>query len=63
MMLVSKAQQTGLTISSYLNNLFYIIRNAYWEMLWYKAYINTLKKHLSGILDYIELKHFYPPML
>ena len=32
-------------------------------MLRLKAYSDTLKKHLYGILDYAKVEFFHPPML
>ena len=62
-MLTSQAQQTMLAISSYLINLLFITGDAYCKTLRLKAYSDTLKKYLYGILDYVEVKFFHPPML
>ena len=51
MMLTSQAQKTLLDISSYFINLLSITGNAYYKTIRLKAYSNTLKKHLSGILN------------
>ena len=56
-MLIRQAQQIMLAISSYLINLLSITSNAYCKMLRFKAYIDTLKKYLSGILDYTEVTY------
>ena len=32
-------------------------------MLRIKAHNNALKKHLSGLLDYTEVKFFHPPIV
>ena len=63
MMLTSQAEQTVLAISSYLINLLLNTGNAYCKTLRLKAYSDTLKKHLYGILDYAEVEFLYPPML
>ena len=52
-----------LAISSYLIKLPSITDDAYYKILKLKAYSDTLKKHLSSILDYAEVQLFYPPML
>ena len=62
-MLGSQPQQTGLVISSYLIIILSITGNAYGKTLGYKAYTYVLKKHLSSILDYAEVKLFGHPML
>ena len=62
-MLISQAQQSMLAISSYLINLLFNTGNAYNKTLRLKAYSDTLKKHLYGILDYAEVELFHPPML
>ena len=62
MMLISQVQQTVQAISSYLVNLLSITGDAYCKTLSFKPYNDTLKKHLSSILDYTEVKIFYPPM-
>ena len=63
MILTSQAQQTVLVISSYLINLLFNTGSAYCKTLMLKAYSDTLKKHLYGILDYTEVEFLYPPML
>ena len=63
MTLTSQAQQTVVAISSYLINLLYYTGNAYCKTFRLKAYSDTLKKLLYGILDYTEVEFFYPPML
>ena len=63
MMLTSQAQQTVLAISSYLINLLFNTGDAYFKTLRLKAYSDTLKKHLYGILDYAKVEFLYPPML
>ena len=50
-------------MSRYLINLLSITGDAYCKTLRLKAFIDTLKKHLSSILDYAEVKFFHPPML
>ena len=62
-MLTNQAQKTMLAISSYLIKLLSITGDAYCKTLRVKAFSDTLKKHLSGILDYAEVKFFDPPML
>ena len=57
-MLTSTTQQTVLDFSSYLINLLSITGDAYCKMLRHKAYGDTPIKHLSGILDYAEVKFF-----
>ena len=52
-----------LAISSYLINLLFNTGDTYCKMLRLKAYSDTLKKHLYGILDYAEVEFIYPPML
>ena len=54
MMLTSQAQKTVLAISSYLINLLFNTGYAYSKTLRLKAYSDTLKKHLYGILDYAQ---------
>ena len=63
MILTSQAQQNMLAISSYLINLLFNTGNAYCKTLRLKAYSDTLKKHLYGILDYAEVEFFHPPIL
>ena len=58
MMLTSQAQQTVLAISSYLINLLFNTGDAYYKTLRLKAYSDTLKKHLYGILDYTKVEFF-----
>ena len=60
-MLISQAQQTMLAISSYLINLLFITGDAYCKTLRLKAYSDTLKKYLYGILDYAEVNSFILP--
>ena len=62
-MLTGQAQKTVLAISSYLINLLFNTGYAYSKTLWLKAYSDTLKEHLYGILDYAEMEFFHPPML
>ena len=52
-----------LAISSYLINLLSTTGDVYQKTLKLKAYSDTLKKHLFGILEYAEVKFFYPLML
>ena len=47
-----------LAISSYLINLLSITGDVYQKTLKLKAYSDTLKKHLFGILEYAEVKFF-----
>ena len=54
MMPTSQAQQTVLAFLSYLINLLSITSDTDWKMLRLKIYSATLKKHLSGILDYTK---------
>ena len=61
-MQTSQAQQTVLAISSYLINLLFNTGNAYHKTFRLKAYGDTLKKHRYGILDYVELDFFHPPI-
>ena len=63
MTLTSQAKQTVLTILGYLNNLLSITTDAYCKMVKPKAYNNTLKGYLSGILDYAKVKVFHPAMI
>ena len=44
-------------------NLLSITGDAYCKMLRLKYYSDTLKRNLSGILNYAEVKFFHPPML
>ena len=62
-MLKSQAQQTMLAISSYLINLLFNTSGAYHKTLRLKAYSDTLKKHIYGILDYTKMEFFFLPML
>ena len=62
-MLTSQAQQTVLATSSYLINLLLNTGDTYHKMLRLKAYSDTFKKHLYGILNYAEVEFLYPPML
>ena len=62
-MLTNQAQKTVLAISEYLINLLSITGSAYYKMLGLKIQINTVKKHLSGTLDYDIVKFFHPFML
>ena len=62
-MLTNQAQKIVLAISSYLINLLFNSSDAYCKILRLKAYSDTLKKHLYGILDYIEVEFLYPTML
>ena len=54
MMLTSQSQQILLAVSVFLVNLPSITDNEYLKMLSLKAYSDTLKKYLSGILDYAK---------
>ena len=63
MMQISQAQQNVLDIPSYLINLLSITGGTYCKTLRLKAYNDNLKKHLSGILGYIEVEFFHPFML
>ena len=63
MMLASQAQQTILAISSYLINLLSISNDVYYKTIRLKANSDTLKKYISGTLDYSEVELFHPPML
>ena len=52
-----------LEISRYLINLLFNTGNAYCKTLRRKAYSDTLKKHLYGILEYAEVESIHPPIL
>ena len=62
-MLTGQAQKTVLAISSYLINLLFKTGDAYRKTLRLKAYSDTLKKYLYGILDYAKVEFLYLPML
>ena len=62
-MLTSQAQQTVLDISSYLIDILSITGDVCHKMLRLKTYSDTIKKHLSGILDYSEVEFIHPPLL
>ena len=62
-MLTSQAQKIVLAISNYLINLLFNTSDAYCKMLRLQAYSDTLKKHLYGVLNYIEVEFLYPTML
>ena len=47
---------------SYLINILSISGIVYYKTLRLKAFSDTLRKYLSGILDYAEVKFFHPPM-
>ena len=57
-----QAQQIVLVISSYLISILFNTGDAYWKTLMLKAYSDTLKKYLYGILDHAKVEIFYPPM-
>ena len=63
MMLINQAQQTVLAISSCLINLLFNTGDAYCKTLQLKAYSDTLKKYLYGVLDYAKVEFFHPPIL
>ena len=63
MALASQAQQTVLAISSYLINLLFNNDDTYHKILRLKAYGDTLKKHLYGVLDYVKVEFLYHSML
>ena len=62
-MLTSQDQQAVLAVSSYLINLLFNTGDAYHKTLRLKAYSDTLKKHLYGVLEYTKVEFLYSPML
>ena len=63
MTLTSQTQQTVLDILRYSINLLFNTGNAYHKTLRIKAYRDTLKKHLVGILDCAKVEFFHCCML